>query len=98
MSYYRNIVISLRARGRRPAADSRSGHRAELGAASLSRAETVSNLNRVITLSLSAYFWNVTLVSVDGAFPRSSIIDHQSLLNSFFQDSFDVTLACADDF
>ena len=39
-----------------------------------------------------SYFWIFTLDS--GWFLRSSIIDHQSLLNSYFQDSFDVTLVC----
>ena len=37
---------------------------------------------------------DVTLVYVDGAFPRSSIIDHCLILA--LQDSLDVTLACVD--
>ena len=51
-------------------------------------------LGYVLPRISSSYFWDVTLVYVDGAFPRSLIIDHCLILA--FQDSFDVTLACVD--
>ena len=37
-------------------------------------------LGYVLPRISSSYFWDVTLVSADGAFPRSSIIDHCLIL------------------
>ena len=72
----------FRAPGRRGATEVRADVRADLhGAASLARAPTSCNLSRVSTPShLIFLFWDVTLVSSDGAFPRSSIIDHCLIL------------------
>ena len=81
-----------RAPGRRGAAEVRAGVRDDLqGSASLVRAPTHSNLTWVRTPSLSIFlllecYSNLWLL----------FLDHRSLLNSCFQDSFAVTLACAD--
>ena len=51
-----------------------------------------TSLGYVLSRFPSSYFWNF----YSRLWLFSSIIDHRSLLNSCFQDSFDVTLACAD--
>ena len=83
-----------RAPGRRAAAEARTEVRASLGsAACLTRSRTQANLSRVRILSFSVF---LLLEFYSRLWLVSSIIDHRSLLNSCFQDSFDVTLVCAD--
>ena len=95
VTYFRVLFSFSRPRvpGRRPANEARAGVRASLdGAACLSRSRTQANLYRVRILSFSVF---LLLDFYSRLWLVSSIINHRSLLNSYFQDSFDVTLVCA---
>ena len=81
-----------RAPVRRAAAEARTEVRASLGsAACLTWSRTQVNLYQVRILSFSVF---LLLDFHSRLWLVSSIIDHRSLLNSYFQDSFDVTLVC----